>query len=139
MAQWVLVFTAPDLRAPDLARLLAVRADNRIALSSDGDVLDVQCGQERVEVARGDTVSMLGEYEAGELADVLAALPHPNVFRVSYYRGTNLLSETLREILTLSERTFIDNDHGVIKSLNDALAQGLDEFLAASGGWFSQT
>ena len=52
MAQWVLVFTAPDLRAPDLARLLAVRADNRIALSGDGDVLDVQCGQERVEVAR---------------------------------------------------------------------------------------
>jgi hypothetical protein len=49
------------------------------------------------------------------------------------------LSETLREILTLSDRTFIDNDRGVIKSLNDALAQGLDEFLAARGGWFSQT
>jgi hypothetical protein len=131
MAQWVLVFTAPNLRAPDLVRLLAVRADNRIALSGDGDVLDVQCGDERVEVVRDDTVSMLGEYEEGELAEVLAALPHPNVFRVSYYRGTSLLLETLREILTLSDHTFIDNDHGVIKSLNDVLAHGLDEFLAA--------
>jgi hypothetical protein len=139
MANWVLVFTPPNLRVPDIARLLAAAAENRIALSGDGEVLDIQRDQERVEVAQDDTASVLGEYDAGELAGILALLPHPNVFRVSYYRGTILLSETLHTILRLSDRTFIDNDRGVIKPLDDALAHGLREFLAARGGKFSQT
>jgi hypothetical protein len=136
MAQWVLVFTPPEVRPFDIARLLCEKSAIHVSLSADRDVVDVEHKGERVEVVQDDAGSVIAEYEPSELSAVLAAIPHPNVFRVSYYRGNTLLSDVLHVVLALNEQSFIDNDYGVTATLEVALAQGLPRFLASRGGRF---
>lgn len=135
MAQWVLVFTPPEIQVADISRVLSDKGVGRVLLSADSQTVDAQQEPERVEVTQDN--ALIYEYDADELAAILAAVPRPNAFRISYYRGAMLLSDVLRAILELSNRVVIDNDYGVIMSLDLALVEGLSNFLASRGGRFS--
>lgn len=132
MAQWVLVFTPADVRPSDVAQSLLAAGIEGVSLSSARETVDVQRGGERVEVVEADTTSMIAEYDDGELDLVLREIPNPNIFRVSFYRGTTLLSDVLQCMCGLSSRVFIDNDYGVIARLQEALVKGLPSFLRLS-------
>lgn len=133
MAEWVLVFTRPDLELTEVSKALSHERQDHILLSQEGTVLTVWRGNEHVELVHGDDVATLAEYDEDELAVVQQSIPRPAVFRVSYYRGTTLLADVLRVLYRLDVRSFVDNDYGVIAALGQALEEGVDALLDARG------
>lgn len=128
MSQWILVFVPSDLNPRFLAKVLSECLTSSVSLWTREAIIDIVMGRERVQLDWDP--EGVDEYCSHEIKNVLSVISCPSMYRLSYYRGTILLKSVLETLGQVDQPIFVDNDHGAIMRLENALALGLSDFLA---------